>query len=270
MRRFAIVLAFAVAVVATAVAGFSFAGVATGTSPSVVGGFRAAAVTTNVAVEEGEFYFKLSQDTVPVGTVVFTITNVGQVPHDFSIAGQKSAAIPSGGTGTLTVTFTEPGPASYLCTIGEHAELGMQGSLMVTGAAQTTTAVTTVTTGGTTQVVTTTQTTTVPAPKPTATVKVTEKEFKIILPTTTKRVKVNGKLKLITVVKPVKHGLVRFVVKNIGKLPHNFVIGGKQTLVLSSGKTGAINVTLKKGKYKYVCSITGHAALGMKGVLTVT
>jgi uncharacterized cupredoxin-like copper-binding protein len=120
--------------------------------------------------------------------------------------------------------------------------------------------------------VTTTQTITQPTTTatPTATVKVTEKEFKIILPSTTKRVKVNGKWKLVTIVKPVKHGLIRFVVHNAGKLPHNFVIGGKQSMVISAGKTGTLDATLTKGKHMYICSITGHAALGMKGVLTAT
>jgi len=28
-------------------------------------------------------------------------------------------------------------------------------------------------------------------------------------------------------------------------------------------------VTLKRGKYTYVCTVPGHAALGMKGVFTV-
>jgi len=63
---------------------------------------------------------------------------------------------------------------------------------------------------------------------------------------------------------------VRFVVKNIGKLGHNFVIGNGQTTVLKPGKSQTINVTLAKGKRKYVCSITGHAAAGMRGTLTVT
>ena len=63
-------------------------------------------------------------------------------------------------------------------------------------------------------------------------------------------------------------GIIHFVIKNIGKISHNFVIAGQQSLVISAGKTGTLDVTLTKGKYKYLCSITGHAALGMKGTLT--
>ena len=35
------------------------------------------------------------------------------------------------------------------------------------------------------------------------------------------------------------------------------------------GKTGVLVVTLKKGRYPYLCTVPGHAAAGMKGVLTV-
>jgi len=82
-----------------------------------------------------------------------------------------------------------------------------------------------------------------------------------------KRVK---RFKTVSVQKPVPHGLVRFVVKNTGKIAHNFVIGTGQTTIIKSGGTDTIDVTLAKGKRKFVCSITGHAAAGMKGTLVVT
>jgi uncharacterized cupredoxin-like copper-binding protein len=266
MRRFAFALLLSVAVVGTAVAGFSFAGVL---SPK-------ATTVTDITVRGTEFRFDMSANSAPAGTVVFHVMNVGTEVHDFAIAGQKTPTINPGEQATLTVDLAA-GSYAYACTIGEHASFGMQGSFTVTPGTATTTGLTTVTTGGTTRVITTTQTITQPTvtqPKPTTTVKVTESEFKIVLPKVSKKVRVKVKGKFVTrtikVVKPVKHGLIRFVVKNAGKLPHNFVIGGKQTLVLASGKSGTIDVALKKGKYKYVCSITGHAALGMKGVLTVT
>jgi uncharacterized cupredoxin-like copper-binding protein len=103
---------------------------------------------------------------------------------------------------------------------------------------------------------------------------VAEKEFRIIL-TQKKKVKVrrNGKTVTVTknvVVKSVPAGRVRFVVKNIGKLPHNFVINQQQTAVLAAKKAQTIVVTFNKGRFPYVCSITGHAAAGMKGTLRVT
>ena len=42
------------------------------------------------------------------------------------------------------------------------------------------------------------------------------------------------------------------------------------TPILKAGKSAVLNVTLKKGKYKFICSITGHATLGMNGTLLVT
>jgi uncharacterized cupredoxin-like copper-binding protein len=63
---------------------------------------------------------------------------------------------------------------------------------------------------------------------------------------------------------------VRFVVKNIGHLPHNYVVNQQQTAVLAPKKGQTIVVTFAKGRFPYECSITGHAAAGMKGTLSVT
>ncbi|TMK70873.1 MAG: hypothetical protein E6G50_07200 [Actinobacteria bacterium] len=40
--------------------------------------------------------------------------------------------------------------------------------------------------------------------------------------------------------------------------------------MVQPGKTGKLVVTLTKGKKKYLCTVPGHAAAGMKGVLKVT
>ena len=60
-----------------------------------------------------------------------------------------------------------------------------------------------------------------------------------------------------------------FTVKNAGKLPHDFKIGGKKTPLLNPGKSAKLTVTLKAGKAAYSCTVAGHAAAGMKGNLTV-
>jgi uncharacterized cupredoxin-like copper-binding protein len=64
-------------------------------------------------------------------------------------------------------------------------------------------------------------------------------------------------------------GAVTFTVVNKGKLPHDFKIGGKKTALLSPGKSAKLTVTLKAGKFPYLCTVAGHAAAGMKGTLTV-
>ena len=71
--------------------------------------------------------------------------------------------------------------------------------------------------------------------------------------------------------KSVKHGTVTFAVTGAGALPHNFKINGKSTKLLSGGQSQNLTVTFAKaGKYPYLCTVTGHAAAGMKGTLTVT
>lgn len=91
------------------------------------------------------------------------------------------------------------------------------------------------------------------APLATTTVKVTLLEMKFVM---TK--------------KTVPHGKVVFKVTNKGKLPHDFKIARKKTPVLAPGKSATLAVTFRKaGSYPFVCTVPGHAAAGMKGVLKV-
>ena len=87
----------------------------------------------------------------------------------------------------------------------------------------------------------------------TSTVTVTMKEFKFILST-----------------KTVHHGSVTFKLVNKGHLGHDFSISGHKSKTIGAGKTGTFTVTLSAGHKPYKCTIDGHAAAGMKGVLTVT
>jgi uncharacterized cupredoxin-like copper-binding protein len=69
----------------------------------------------------------------------------------------------------------------------------------------------------------------------------------------------------------VPHGVVTFVFKNVGHVPHDFRIGGRKTPIIAAGKSVTLSVRLlKAGKYAYSCTVPGHAAGGMKGVVTVT
>jgi uncharacterized cupredoxin-like copper-binding protein len=68
----------------------------------------------------------------------------------------------------------------------------------------------------------------------------------------------------------VPKGTVVFNVVNRGKLPHDFKIAGKKSPVLRAGKSGKLTARFAKaGRYPYLCTIPGHAAAGMKGVLVV-
>ena len=80
-------------------------------------------------------------------------------------------------------------------------------------------------------------------------------------------------------------GTVTFKVTNLGAGWHNFQICarpvataasaknacvGKKTAILKHGQSALLTVALSKsGMYEFLCSVTGHAAAGMKGVLGV-
>jgi uncharacterized cupredoxin-like copper-binding protein len=65
-------------------------------------------------------------------------------------------------------------------------------------------------------------------------------------------------------------GKVTFVFKNIGHVRHDFKINSKKTPLIHPGKTATLAVTFtKKGEYRYLCTVPGHAALGMRGVFAV-
>ena len=66
------------------------------------------------------------------------------------------------------------------------------------------------------------------------------------------------------------HGTVIFKVTNKGHITHDFKIAGKKTTMLKPGKSATLKVTLKKGSYKYLCTVAGHAAAGMKGTFKAT
>jgi mono/diheme cytochrome c family protein len=77
-------------------------------------------------------------------------------------------------------------------------------------------------------------------------------------------------------------GKVTFKVTNKGALSHDFKICtalvksaaknscvGKVTPMIKPGKSATLTVTLKKGQYEYLCTVAGHAAAGMKGLLGI-
>ena len=68
----------------------------------------------------------------------------------------------------------------------------------------------------------------------------------------------------------VAKGLVTFKVTNRGTVRHDFKVAGRKTPSLATGKAATLRVTIRKaGKYAYMCTLPGHAAGGMKGILTV-
>ena len=98
---------------------------------AVLGGSALAARDgASVSVKMSEFKFVLSTKTAHAGSVTFTVTNKGQLPHDFKIAGKKTALVKPGKTAKLTVTL-KAGKYPYMCTVAGHAAAGMKGTFTV-------------------------------------------------------------------------------------------------------------------------------------------
>ena len=81
----------------------------------------------------------------------------------------------------------------------------------------------------------------------------------------------------------VKSGVIVFKITNKGVLPHDFKLcskrnqplanscAGRATRQINPGQSATLRVSvLLKGAYEYLCTVSGHAAGGMKGFLKVT
>lgn len=67
------------------------------------------------------------------GTYTISLRNDGSVPHNFTIKGVgKTPDVPPGETLSTELTLKQ-GNYEYLCTIADHAEQGMDGTLNVLG-----------------------------------------------------------------------------------------------------------------------------------------
>ncbi len=111
-----------------------------------------------MTVAATESKFTLSKSSVPIGTVIFTVTNRGKSPHNFKIAGKTTRLLAPGQSTTLQVAFSKSGTYAYLSTVSGQAAAGMRGSFSVRAATvapspTTTPAVTTVGTANTRVVV---------------------------------------------------------------------------------------------------------------------
>jgi plastocyanin len=90
------------------------------------------------------------------------------------------------------------------------------------------------------------------------TVQVTEKEFKITLPSTT-----------------LKPGSYTFDLSNDGKIQHDLAIDGPgvnnaKTPLINGGQHATLKVKLTAGEYDFYCSVPGHKQLGMDVKVKVT
>jgi uncharacterized cupredoxin-like copper-binding protein len=90
------------------------------------------ALLARVNVAASEFKFVLNKKTAKRGIVVFKVTNVGKISHDFEISGRKTKMLSHGQSATLRVTFLRKGHYPYKCTVPGHAIAGMKGVFTIT------------------------------------------------------------------------------------------------------------------------------------------
>lgn len=84
-----------------------------------------------VKVTATEMKFALTPKSAPKGSVTFVVANKGKLPHDFKIAGKKTAKLAPGKTARLTVRLAKAGKYAFLCTLPGHAAAGMKGTFVV-------------------------------------------------------------------------------------------------------------------------------------------
>ena len=90
-----------------------------------------------VLVEAKEYAFTPSTITVPAGAVTFSVRNAGSEEHEFEIFKGETVVdeiegLVPGLTKNLSVTL-EAGAYTYVCVLNGHDQLGMKGTLTVTG-----------------------------------------------------------------------------------------------------------------------------------------
>jgi plastocyanin len=90
-----------------------------------------------VAIEAREYQFTPSTITVPAGSVTFSIRNVGSQEHEFEVfKGDQGVdeveGIVPGLIKDATMTLAA-GDYTFVCKLNGHDQLGMKGTLTVTG-----------------------------------------------------------------------------------------------------------------------------------------
>jgi uncharacterized cupredoxin-like copper-binding protein len=90
------------------------------------------ALVAQVTVAASEFKFVLNKKTAKRGIVIFKVTNVGKLKHDFQIDRRKTRLLAHGQSETLRVVFARAGHYTYVCTVPGHAALGMKGVFTIT------------------------------------------------------------------------------------------------------------------------------------------
>jgi uncharacterized cupredoxin-like copper-binding protein len=98
-----------------------------GEAPTVAKAPQQAALLKTVKVTARDLSFTLSSKSARRGVVIFKVTNLGALKHDFQISGRKTKLLAHGQSATLRVSFLRKGGYPYKCTVAGHAAGGMKG-----------------------------------------------------------------------------------------------------------------------------------------------
>src|SRR5581483_2526113 len=110
MKR--IVMSTLVAAVAVSAGAIASAGA----RPATAATPQRTALLAKVGVTITDSKFTLSAKSAKRGIVIFTVTNVGTLPHNFSINGRTTNLLSHGENNTLRVTFLRRGTYAYKST----------------------------------------------------------------------------------------------------------------------------------------------------------
>jgi uncharacterized cupredoxin-like copper-binding protein len=253
-----------VAVVAASALGIT--GLAFGAGIGLASGQSAKVVTVTVtAGKPSEFGFTLSKSSnLPVGKVIFKVTNKGVIGHTFKVCtrasltatanaciGTSTKVLATGKTALLVVTFKKAGKYEFLCTVSGHAANGMKGLIGV-GVSTPPPGKTTSTTGSTT----------------------TTAKGACASPSTTAITANMVDYSFTGVPASIACGTVNVTEVNAGQQDHNISFQGTGVTggvgpVIGPGQSSTFTMTINPGTYAYQCDVGDHAAQGMAGSISV-
>ena len=86
-----------------------------------------------VTLEGGSFYYEPNQITVKKGATVKVVLNSVDMEHDFVIdeLGVSMPIVKSGDSGEVTFVADTPGEYEFYCSVSNHRQQGMTGTLIV-------------------------------------------------------------------------------------------------------------------------------------------
>ena len=247
----------AVGILAAAIVGmaiWALPATAKSTKPS------SAKVTTVLVTLGKPSEFKITLNRVsnlPVGKIIFKVTNKGAIAHDFRVCtkaltakavlantcvGPKTKSLAKGQTATLTVTLKK-GQFQFLCTLSGHAKNGMKGLMAVGG-----------------DVV-------LPDDKK----KPDPDDPTCLTPTATSLNVGMGEMFFTGVPATIRCGPIQINATNEGMEDHNITFAGSPPggIVPGGGHTSQ-TITLNPGSFAYQCDVGIHAGQGMAGLIAVT